>query len=105
VGRDGDGSDGQVDGDEEVKRGRSDRVAGLPFMAAAERRRVGDEPRQVNPGGGKTTIDKWAPLPNLFQNKNKTLKIEFSVKKKYLGGEKKSQKICGERMCNLEQLL
>jgi hypothetical protein len=59
--RDGDGGDGQVDGDGEAKRGRSDRVAGLPFMVVAERHRVGDEPRQAGPGGGKTTTDKWPP--------------------------------------------
>jgi hypothetical protein len=104
VGRDGDGGDGQVDGDEEVKRGRSDRVADLPFMATAERRRVGDEPRQVNPGGGKTAIDKWAPCQIFSKTKIKHSKLN-SPRKKYLGGEKKSQKICGERMCNLEQLL
>jgi hypothetical protein len=45
TGRDVDGGDGQVDGDGEAKRGRSDCVAGLPFMAMVERRRVGDEPR------------------------------------------------------------
>jgi hypothetical protein len=36
AGRHGDGGDGQVDGAGEVKRGRSDHVAGLPFMATAE---------------------------------------------------------------------
>jgi hypothetical protein len=44
-GRDVDGGDGQVDGDGEAKRGRSDYVVGLPFMDTVEWHHVGDEPR------------------------------------------------------------
>jgi hypothetical protein len=69
VGRDGDGGDGQVDGDGEAKRGRSDRVVNLPFMATTERRHVRDEPQQVGPGGGKTATDKWAPAKSFLKRK------------------------------------
>jgi hypothetical protein len=71
AGRDGDGGNGQVDGDGdgEAKRGRSDRVAGLPFMAVAGWRRVGDEARQADVGEGKTATDKWVPAKSIPKQK------------------------------------
>jgi hypothetical protein len=103
AGRDGDGGDGQVDGDGEAKRGCSDRVAGLLFMATVEQRRVGDEPRQAGLGGGKTTTGKWAPCQIFSKTKIKHPKLNSP--REIARGEKNSQKNCGERRCNLEQLL
>jgi hypothetical protein len=64
-----------VDGDGEAKRGRSDRVAGLPFMAVAEQRCMGDEPQQAGPSGGKMATDKWPPCQIFSKMKIKHLKL------------------------------